>query len=126
MNSTPITVAGNLADEPELRFTPGGKASTRMRIAVNARYQDTAGTWVDGATSWHTVISWGPLAENLATSVRRGDRVLVHGRLDQREYATEAGERRSIWEITADEVGLSLRHAPASREQIPQQASSAG
>lgn len=119
MNSTPITIAGNLTGEPELRFTPGGKASVRMRMAVNSRYQDITGAWVEGATSWHSVVAWGPFAEYIANSLTKGERVVVHGRLEQREYATEAGERRTAWEITADEVGLSLRHAGARREAAP-------
>ena len=119
MNSTPITIAGNLADEPELRLTPGGRACVRLRMAVNARHQDSTGAWIEGATSWHTVIAWGALAEHAASSLTRGERVVVHGRLEQRDYATEAGERRSVWEVTADEVGLSLRHAPAHREPTP-------
>lgn len=84
-----------------------------MRVAAASRYQDSTGTWVDGATSWHTVLVWGALAENLAESVGKGTRVVVHGRLEQREYQTEAGEKRSTWEVTADEVGISLRHATA-------------
>lgn len=113
MNSTPITIAGNTADAPELRYTPTGKATARMRVATASRYQDSTGVWVDGATSWHTVLVWGAMAENLAESAGKGTRVVVHGRLEQREYETDAGEKRTTWEVTADEVGISLRHATA-------------
>ena len=113
MNAIQITIAGHTSDAPELRFLPSGKASARMRVAVNSRYQDTTGTWVDGPTSWYTVLAWGQLAENVASSVTKGDRVLVHGRFEQRDYETEAGEKRSVWELTADEIGISLRHATA-------------
>ena len=113
MNATVITFAGHLADSPELRFTPSGRAVARVRVAVNTRYQNQAGEWVDGTTSWHTVQAWGALAEHLAESVGKGDRVLVHGRLEQREYETEAGEKRTAWEVTAEEIGLSLRHTAA-------------
>ena len=111
MNTIQITIAGHTADAPEIRFTPNGKANGRMRVAVNSRYQDQTGAWVDGATSWYTVLAWGQLAENVAESISKGDRVLVHGRLEQRDYETEAGEKRSVWELTADEIGISLRHA---------------
>jgi single-strand DNA-binding protein len=113
MNSTTVTFAGHLADAPELRFTPHGRAVARVRVAVNSRFQNGEGAWVDGATSWHTVQAWGPLAEHLAESVAKGDRVLVHGRLEQRDYTTDTGEKRTTWEVTADEIGLSLRHTAA-------------
>jgi single-strand DNA-binding protein len=114
MSSTRVTISGNCADVPELRFTPDGKATARVRVAVPERYQNTTGAWVDGSTSWHTVIAWGALAEHLVETVGKGDRVLVHGRLAQREYSTETGERRSVWELTADDIGASLRHATAT------------
>lgn len=114
MNSTPITICGNCSDAPELRFTPDGKATARMRVAVTERYPNTAGTWVEGPTSWHTVLAWGRLAEHAVDSISKGDRVIVHGRLAQREYTTDAGERRTVWELTAEDIGLSLRHLSAS------------
>ena len=113
MNTTVITFAGCLADVPELRFTPSGRPVAKVRVAVNSRYQNGDGAWVDGATSWHTVQAWGALAEHLADSVRKGDRVLVHGRLEQRQYLAETGETRTSWEVTAEEIGLSLRHTSA-------------
>jgi single-strand DNA-binding protein len=113
MNATIVTFAGHVADSPELRFTPNGRAVAKARVAVNERYQNGAGDWVDGATSWYTVIAWGQLGEHLAESVAKGDRVLVHGRLAQRPYETEAGEKRTAWDVTADEIGLSLRHTAA-------------
>jgi single-strand DNA-binding protein len=116
--STKITIAGNCADAPELRFTTDGKATARVRVAVNHRYQNTSGDWVDGPVSWHTVLAWGSLAENLVSSVDKGDRVVVHGRLAQRDYTTESGEKRSVWEVTAEDVGLSLRHAPAPATRV--------
>ena len=113
MNSTLVTFAGHLADVPELRFTPSGRAHAKVRVAVNARYQNSDGAWVDGATSWHTVQAWGALAEHLADSVAKGDRILVHGRLEQRQYLSANGETRTTWEVTAEEIGLSLRHTSA-------------
>lgn len=110
MNETTVTIAGNLGDDVDLRVTPNGKATARMRVAVTDRRQNRAGEWVDGATSWHTVIAWGRLAEHAAETLAKGTRVLVHGRLAQREWTGENGEKRSGWEITAEEIGPSLRH----------------
>jgi single-strand DNA-binding protein len=66
------------------------------------------------------------LAEHAAETLNKGDRVLVHGRLAQREYSTETGEKRTVWELTADDLGPSLRHhgAPVTRasREVPAQA----
>ncbi|MGQ0624592.1 MAG: single-stranded DNA-binding protein [Sporichthyaceae bacterium] len=113
MNATYITITGNLAEDPELRFTPTGKATARLRVAVNTRYQNNTGAWVDRTTSWHTVITWGAMAENVAESVTKGQRVVVTGRLEQREYSNETGDKRTVWEVTAEDIGLSLRHTSA-------------
>lgn len=109
MNATSITITGYTAAAPELRVTPNGKATVSMRVAVTDRYRGAGGDWTDGATSWHSVVAWGPLAEQIAASVGKGERVVVVGRLAQREYQSEQGEKRSTWELTAEDVGISLR-----------------
>lgn len=111
MNHTPITIAGNLGADPELRFNTAGKAIARVRVAVTDRYRDESGEWVNGPTSWFNVVAWGRLAEN-AASLIKGDPALITGRLAQRDYETEQGEKRTAWEITADDIALSLRHHP--------------
>ena len=108
-----ITVVGNLTADPELRFTPQGKAVLKAPIAENFGYRDATGAWVEGATSFHNVIVWGAQGENCAESLVTGDRVVVVGRLEQRSYDNEAGEKRTVWEITADEVSVGLRYATA-------------
>jgi single-strand DNA-binding protein len=120
--STMITISGNLGDNPELTLTPNGKPTTRLRVAVDSRHRSAAGEWVDGPTSWYTVIAWDRLAENIVEHGRKGDRVLVHGRLEQREWTTDAGENRAVWEITAEDLGLSFRLAsPAKAEPVAEQ-----
>jgi single-strand DNA-binding protein len=109
MNGTALTICGNLAETPALEASATGKATVRMRIAVDNRRRDPNGEWVDGTTSWYTVIAWETLAENLAANLNKGDRVIVHGRLEQREWTTEAGETRTVWELTAEDAGPSLR-----------------
>lgn len=107
--SAAITIYGNLAEAPKLATTTSGKATVRMRVAVDSRHRDAAGEWVDGQTSWYTVIAWDRLAENLADVAGKGDRLIVTGRLEEREWTTDAGEKRSVWELTAEDAGLSLR-----------------
>jgi single-strand DNA-binding protein len=109
---TSITVIGNLTDDPELRFTSNGVAVARIRVASTPRYLDKAsGQWRDGEPLFMTCSIWRQPAENLAESLSRGARVIVTGRLRQRSYETSAGEKRTVIELEADEVGPSLRYA---------------
>lgn len=110
---TPITVAGNVVADPELRFTPSGAAVTNFRIASTPRTFDrTTNEWRDGDTLFLSVSVWRQQAENVAESVKRGDRVIVVGRLGQRQYEKD-GERKSSYEIQADDVAPSLLRATA-------------
>lgn len=111
-----VTVIGNLTRDPELRFTPSGAAVTNFGIASNRRWQDARGEWQE-ATSFYDVICWRQLAENTAESLTKGTNAIVVGRLDQRSWETDAGERRSKIEIVADHVGPSLRWATALTER---------
>ncbi|MBO0730723.1 MAG: single-stranded DNA-binding protein [Acidimicrobiaceae bacterium] len=113
-NGNHVSITGNLTRDPELRFTPSGQATASFGVAVNRRWQNRqTGDW-DEATSFFDVVCWGQLAENAAQSLGRGSRVVVSGRLDQRSWETQEGERRSKIEITADEVAPSLRWATAT------------
>jgi single-strand DNA-binding protein len=112
MSGNSITIVGNITRDPELRFTPSGQANTRIGVAVNRRWQDKgSGEWQE-ATSFFDVVCWRELAENVSESLGRGARVVVTGRLEQRTYEKD-GEKRSVIEIIADEVGPSLRWATA-------------
>ena len=111
---TTITVIGNLVDDPELRFTPSGAAVAKFRIASTPRSFDRqTNEWKDGESLFLTVNIWRQAAENVAESLQRGMRVIVSGRLRQRSYETKEGEKRTVYEIEADEVGPSLRNATA-------------
>ncbi len=109
-----VTLAGNLVDDVELRFTASGVAVARFRIASTPRYQDkTTGEWQDGESTFLTVQLWRQPAENAADSLRKGDRVLVSGQLQQRSYETKEGEKRTVYELQADEVAASLAYSTA-------------
>jgi single-strand DNA-binding protein len=112
-----IIIVGNLTDDPELRYTPNGAAVVKFRVAVNRRFKDEAGNWKDGETSYFTVNAWRSLAENVAESLTRGTRVVVAGRLQMRQWETQEGDKRTVVEIEADEVGPSLRWATAKVER---------
>ena len=108
-----VHVTGNAGREPELRFTPSGQAVANFGIAVNRRWQNRQTQEWEEATSWFDVTCWGQLAENVAETVSRGSRVTVTGRLDQRSWENQEGEKRSKVEIVADDVAVSLRWATA-------------
>lgn len=104
-----ITIIGNLTRDPELRFTATGVAVASLGVAVNNRYQ-VNGTW-ETKVSFFDVIAWKQLGENAAQSFHKGDRVVVHGRMDQRVYETQAGDRRSVLELVALDIAASVRFA---------------
>lgn len=110
-----VTLVGNITRDPELRFTQSGRAVATFGLAVNRRYQ-VNGEWQE-QTSFFNVVAWGPLGENAAASLTKGTRVIVNGRLEQREYQTQQGEKRTVVEVNADEVAPSLRYATAQVER---------
>jgi single-strand DNA-binding protein len=111
---TTITISGNLTNDPELRFTPSGQAVAKFRVASTPRaYDKASGEWKDGDSLFLDCSVWRQAAENVAESLQRGMRVIVTGRLKQRSYETKQGEKRTVYEIEADEVGASLRSATA-------------
>jgi single-strand DNA-binding protein len=111
---TPITVVGNLVADPELRFTPAGQPVATFRVASTPRIRDNAtNEWKDGDSLFLTCNVWRQAAENVAESLQRGMRVIVTGRLKQRNYETKEGEKRTVYEVEVDDVGPSLRNASA-------------
>jgi single-strand DNA-binding protein len=116
--SNSVTLVGNLVEDPELRFTASGVAMARIRLAVNRRYRDRNNEWQE-ETSFFGGTCWRDVAENVAESLSKGDRVFVTGRLEQRSWETNEGEKRSVVEVRIDEVGPSLRWATANVTKTP-------
>jgi single-strand DNA-binding protein len=111
---TPITIVGNLVADPELRFTSSGQPVATFRVASTPRIRDAAtNEWKDGDSLFLTCNVWRQAAENAAESLQRGMRVIVSGRLRQRNYETKEGEKRTVYEVEVDDVGPSLRNASA-------------
>jgi single-strand DNA-binding protein len=116
---TQITIAGNLVDDPELRFTPSGQPVAKFRVASTPRFKDNqTGEWKDGDSLFLTCNVWRQAAENVAESLTRGMRVIVSGRLRQRSYETKEGEKRTVYEVEVDDVGPSLRNASAKVNRV--------
>ncbi|MEX1124541.1 MAG: single-stranded DNA-binding protein [Acidimicrobiia bacterium] len=111
--SNNVTLIGNLVDDPELRFTPSGVAMAKIRMAVNRRWRGNDGEWQED-TSFFTGTVWREQAESAAESLQKGARVIVTGRLEQRTWETDQGDKRSVVEVQIDEIGPSLRWATAT------------
>jgi single-strand DNA-binding protein len=109
-----VTLVGNVTDDPELRFTPSGAAVANFTVAVNRRYKNQAGDWEDKLDGFFKCSCWRDMAENVAESLKKGTRIVVTGRLQQRSWDDQEGNKRSAVEIQVDEVGPSLRWATAS------------
>src|SRR5680860_737216 len=108
-----VTLVGNITDEPELRFTPGGAAVANFTVAVNRRFRNQDGSWDDKLDGFFRCSCCRDMAENVSESLHKGSRVVVTGRLQQRSWDDNDGNKRSTIEVQVDEVGPSLRWATA-------------
>ena len=113
-NGNHVSIVGNLTRDPELRFTPSGQATASFGVAVNRRWQNRQTQEWEEATSFFDVVCWREMAENVSETLTRGARVMVAGRLEQRSWETQDGDKRSKVEVVADEIGPSLRWATAT------------
>jgi single-strand DNA-binding protein len=112
-NGNSVTLVGNVTRDPELRFTPSGQATASFGLAVNRVWNDRQTNEKKEAVSFFDIVCWREMAENASESLSKGARVLVTGRLEQRSWETQDGEKRSKIEVVADEIGPSLRWATA-------------
>jgi single-strand DNA-binding protein len=106
MTEAAVSFAGNLTEDPEVRYTEGGIARVVFRVAVSGRREQEP--------SFFTVVVWRDQAEHAAESLSKGSRVVVVGRLQQRAWTAEDGSARSTIEVVAEELGPSLRWATAT------------
>ena len=111
---TIITVVGNLTADPELRYTQNGLAVANFTIASTPRTFDRqANEWKDGEALFLRASVWREFAEHVSQSLQKGSRVIAQGRLKQRSFETQQGEKRTVIELEVDEIGPSLRYATA-------------
>lgn len=115
---TTTTIVGNLTRDPEIRYTRDGQATATLGVAANRRWQNRETSEWEESTSFFDVVTWRDLAENVALSLTKGMRVVVTGRLEQRSWETEDGDRRTKVEIVADEVGPALRFATVDVHRV--------
>lgn len=119
---TSITIIGNLVAAPELRFTPSGAAVANFRVASTPKkFNKQTQQFEDGQSLFLTVNVWNKQAENVAESLEKGMRVVVEGVLEQRNFETREGEKRTVYELRANEVAPSLRFATAKVSRNPRE-----
>lgn len=107
-----VTLTGNLAGDPEFRFTQSGVPVANFRVISSSRQFDRAtNEWKDGASITVRVEAWNELAENVAETLTKGSRVIVRGRLAQRTYEGRDGVERTSVELRAEDVAASLKWA---------------
>ena len=121
-----ITISGNMTRDPEMRYTPSGISKVNFGVAVNRSWRNQQTQEWDEQTSFFNVVAWRQLAENVGASLAKGSRVVVTGRLEQRSWETDQGEKRSIVEIVADDVSASLRFATAEVHKVERSGPSDG
>ena len=126
MADNTVTLVGNITDDPELRFTPSGRPVANFTVAVNRRYKDNDGTWQDKLDGFFRCNVWADQAENAAESLQKGTRVVVTGRLQQRSWEDNDGNKRSAFEVQVDEVGPSLRWSTAQVQKSQRSGSGGG
>ncbi|MFD8545783.1 single-stranded DNA-binding protein [Streptomyces sp. NPDC059649] len=127
VGETPITIVGNLASDPELRFTNTGDAIARFSVASTPRSYDKAtGQWRDGTAMFLRCTAWRDLANHVAESLTKGMRVVVTGRLRQHNWQTDQGENRSMLALEVDDIGPSLRFATVKVDRVQRNGATTG
>ena len=111
-----VLLVGNVGMDPELKYTQGGQAVLRLRVATSESYLDKAGQRQD-KTEWHTVIIWGKRAEGLNKILVKGSGVWIEGKLQTRSWESQQGEKRSATEVNASNIGLVGSRPGGAREQ---------
>ncbi len=114
MTLNKMMIIGNLGADPELRYTPSGKAVTNLRVAVNDRSRGTDGEWVE-ETMWIGVEVWEQQAERLAEQLRKGNKIYAEGQLRAREYDGNDGQKRTSLELRCARV-VNLERRPRDEE----------
>lgn len=106
-NLNQLTLLGNLARDPEIKYTNEGLAIADLRVAVNRRWKDKEGNDMENV-EFFNITAWNKLAENCASDLKKGDRVIVSGRLNLRSFDTKDGKKINIMNVIAEVVAASL------------------
>lgn len=120
-------IMGNLTQDPELRYTPSGRAVTKLRVAWTPRLKNqSTGNYYDGPTEFYDIDVWGDQGERCAEQLLKGDRVVATGTWTRRTWKDREDNERQSYSLTARDIGPSLlfRGAAVDRTKAGDQAAS--
>ena len=118
MADTSVTLVGNCTRDVDLSFSNNGNAIAALGIAINNRKRDASGEWVDGDPQFFDIKVFGDMAENVASTIEKGTRIIVTGRLNYSTWENKDGDKRSKVEVIADSIGPELRWATAQVTKV--------
>jgi single-strand DNA-binding protein len=101
-----IMLIGNLGKDPDMSYTPAGKAVTKFSLAVNRRSKDRETGERREETTWFNIVGWDQLAETMNTYLHKGSKVYIEGRMTSRDYTDKEGNKRTAWEVTASDMQM--------------------
>jgi single-strand DNA-binding protein len=101
-----IMLIGNLGKDPDMSYTPAGKAVTKFSLAVNRRTKDRDTGERREETQWFNIVAWDQLAETMNTYLHKGSKVYIEGRMTSRKYTDKEGVERTAWEVTASDMQM--------------------
>lgn len=112
--AAPMTIAGNLTADPDLKYTAKGKAVVSFTIAMTPQaFDPDTGKWTDGETLFMRCSAWDNMAEHIAHSLTKGNRVIAYGQVKSRSYEDREKQKRTVMEMVVEELGLSLKWSNA-------------
>jgi single-strand DNA-binding protein len=124
--STNVTLTGTLGRDPELRFTPQGKAVVSLNVVTSKSVKTDDGKWENQEETWWRVTAWEQLAENIADSLTKGDPVIIVGRSFMDSYTDKDGNERQSLKVNAYNVGVDLKRRKASVNRVERAVKPAG
>lgn len=101
-----IMLIGNLGKDPDMSYTPSGKAITKFSLAVNRRTRDAESGERREETTWFNIVAWDRLAETCNSYLHKGSKVYIEGRMTSRRYTDKDGVERTAWEVTASDMEM--------------------
>ncbi|HEV8194763.1 MAG TPA: single-stranded DNA-binding protein [Ktedonobacterales bacterium] len=101
-----IILIGNLGRDPEMTYTPNGKAITKFTMAVNRRSRDRETGDRREETTWFSVVAWDQLAETCNNYLHKGSKIYLEGRMGSRKYTDKDGIERTVWDVTAENMEM--------------------
>jgi single-strand DNA-binding protein len=110
------TIVGNLVRDPESKEFGPDKNVTKIRVACTDRMPDGNGGWKDGDTAFYDVSAWRSLGKYMASSLKKGDKVMVQGKIKYREFKRTDGSNGHAYEIEATDIGMSLYAKTAKKD----------